>query len=65
MNDTPKWAYRCTICGAMLNPGGPVYLVGEREGARDPARYLLGFHPEPGNYDLIAPPEVAFDDGER
>lgn len=51
--------YSCPQCGAALNPGGVVTLVASRPGVRA----LLGFHPEPGNYQLYVPPGVEVPDG--
>ena len=56
-----RWRYCCPACGSQLNPAGVVTLVGVRGGAQ----MLLGFHPEPGNYELFAPPEARFESGDR
>jgi hypothetical protein len=55
------WTFSCPHCGAVLNPAGVVTLVASRDGTR----LLLGFHPEPGNYQLFLPPGAALNDGEE
>lgn len=55
------WHYHCTRCHAMLNPGGIVTLVAMKGGTQ----LLVGFHPEPGNYELYTPPGTAFEHGSR
>jgi hypothetical protein len=54
------WTYRCPRCNGVVNPAGIVHLLGLRGGAQ----MLIGFHPEPGNYELFAPPEAAFERGD-
>jgi len=44
-----------------LNPSGVVMLVA----AKDGPRMLIGFHPEPGNYQLFLPLGVTVQDGEE
>jgi len=46
------WTYSCPVCGSPLNPGEWVVLCAEREGHR----FLAGFHPQPGNYEVELPP---------
>ena len=55
-----SWEYRCSKCGSMLNPGNMVTLVAINGGAQ----MLVGFHPDPGNYDLYKPPEAEFEQGD-
>jgi hypothetical protein len=53
--------YRCTACGSVVSPGGQmVVLVGIFGGAQ----MLIGFHPEPGNYELYAPPGAELERGD-
>jgi hypothetical protein len=61
VDDRNAWRYCCTNCGSMLNPAGVVTLVGVFGGAQ----MMIGFHPEPGNYELFAPPEARFERGDR
>ena len=56
-----EWTFSCPRCGAVVNPSGVVTLVAARGGVR----LLLGFHPEPGNYQLFLPPGAALRDGEE
>jgi len=56
-----KWKYECPLCGADVNPAGPVTLVAVREGVRT----LFGFHPEPGNYENYMPEGMPYIPGER
>jgi len=46
------WTYSCPMCAALLNPGERVVLCAEREDHR----FLAGFHPQPGNYEVELPP---------
>jgi len=46
------WTYSCPRCGSLLNPGERVVLCAEREGHR----FLAGFHPQLGNYEVDLPP---------
>jgi hypothetical protein len=45
----------------MLNPERAVILLAEREGRR----VLVGFHPEPGNYEVHLPPGFRAEPGSR
>jgi hypothetical protein len=45
----------------MLNPDETVVLVAT-QGTR---RVLIGFHPQPGNFDVFLPPDVTLAEGER
>ena len=56
-----SWTYSCPRCGAMLNPGETVVLVAT-QGAR---RLLIGFHPQPGNFEVYLPPDVTLAEGEH
>jgi len=55
------WHYHCRRCNSMLNPGGIVTLVAMKGGTQ----LLVGFHPEPGNYEMYTPPGVDFVHGDR
>lgn len=55
------WTYACPFCDAKLNPERAVILVGEQ----GEQRVLIGFHPEPGNYELYLPPEVTLREGDH
>jgi len=48
------WTYACPACGAFLNPGESVILVG----VQDDRRTLMAFNPEPGNYEIHVPPHT-------
>ena len=56
-----KWTYSCPHCKAMLNPQDAIILVAEFEGRT----WLVGFHPEPGEYEVFVPPGVKIAMGER
>jgi len=56
-----SWSYACPWCGAMLNPDKTIILTASRGGKR----ILIGFHPEPGNYQLFLPPGVAIEEGDH
>jgi hypothetical protein len=45
----------------VLNPEETVVLIGA-QGVR---RMLMGFHPEPGNYEIIVPPGTVIEPGSR
>lgn len=53
--------YSCPSCHAGLNPDNTIMLVGEHGGDRS----LVGFHPEPGNYEVFSPPDVEVPHGSR
>lgn len=55
------WTYTCPFCGALLNPERAVILVG----GQGDQRVLIGFHPEPGNYELFLPPEATLREGDH
>jgi hypothetical protein len=56
-----RWTYACPSCGAMLNPDETVILLGVHGGRRA----LIGFHPEPGNYEIHVPPGTEVEPGAR
>jgi hypothetical protein len=55
------WTYSCPHCGAVLNPEGPIVLRAESEGRR----LRVGFHPQPGNYEVELPPGETMAPGSR
>ena len=55
------WTYLCPHCGSMLNPREAIILVGER----GDERYLVGFHPSPGNYEIYFPSTAEVVEGEE
>lgn len=56
-----SWSYSCPWCGSMLNPDKTIILTA----ARGEDRVLIGFHPEPGNYELFLPPNVTISEGDH
>ena len=54
-----RWTYACPHCAAMLNPDETIVLIGEC----GPHRVLMGFHPEPGNYQGYLPPGLELQEG--
>lgn len=54
-----RWVYACPQCDAMLNPDETIVLIGEC----GPHRILIGFHPEPGNYQAYLPPGIELQEG--
>ena len=56
-----SWSYACPWCGAMLNPDKTIILTA----AQGDRRVLIGFHPEPGNYELFLPPDVTIEEGDH
>ena len=56
-----KWSYSCPHCQAMLNPQDAIILVA-RFGEQV---WLVGFHPEPGHYEVYVPPGVDVIPGDR
>ena len=56
-----SWTYSCPWCGAMLNPDSTIVLMA----ARGDKRLLIGFHPEPGNYEIYLPPDATLKEGEH
>lgn len=55
------WTYSCPHCAATLNPDRNIVLRAEREDRR----ILVGFHPQPGNYEVYLPPGVEVEPGSR
>lgn len=55
------WTYSCPHCRGMLNPEDNVVLRAEREDHR----FLAGFHPQPGNYEVELPPGEEMPKGTR
>lgn len=53
------WTYSCPHCAATLNPDRNIVLRAEREDRR----ILVGFHPQPGNYEVELPPGEAMEPG--
>ena len=53
------WTYSCPHCGATLNPHETIVLRAEGAGRR----FLVGFHPQPGNYDVDLPEGETIDPG--
>ncbi|MBN2497576.1 MAG: hypothetical protein JXR96_23485 [Deltaproteobacteria bacterium] len=60
-----SWTYACPECEAMLNPSDTIVLVAQPAGAEEGRRVLIGFHPEPGNYQISIPPGVVLKRGSR
>ncbi len=50
--------YNCPHCQAVLNPHQTIMLVA----AKGDSRILIGFHPEPGNYEFYLPDGVRIED---
>ena len=55
------WTYSCPHCAATLNPKDTIVLRAER----DDHRFLVGFHPQPGNYEVDLPEGEALAPGSR
>ena len=51
--------YSCPACQAVLNPNETIMLVA----VKGPTRILIGFHPEPGNYEFYLPRGVRIEEG--
>ena len=56
-----KWKYSCPHCEASLNPEERVVLRVEN----GEQRFLAGFHPQPGNYEVDLPPGEEMESGSR
>ena len=54
-----EWRFNCPKCGAGINPGGIVTLIA----TRGDVAVMIGFNPEPGNYDLYLPLGIALPPG--
>ena len=52
-----EWSYSCPHCQVNLNPAGTIVLVAER--------LMVGFHQQPGNYQMYLPPGFTATPGER
>jgi len=52
--------YGCPRCGAHLNPGPRIILLGRYRGECG----LFAFNPEPGNYDTDLPGNISIEPGE-
>ena len=57
-----SWSYSCPRCGGTLSPDRSVMLCGARG---DGNRVLIGFHPQPGNYEIYIPPDADIKDGDK
>lgn len=55
-----SWLYICPHCNALLNPNKTLILLAEH----DKRRMLVGFHPEPGNYEIYFPADANLDEGQ-
>ena len=55
------WTYSCPHCSATLNPKDTIVLRAEQDGRR----FLVGFHPQPGNYEVELPPGEEMAPGTR
>lgn len=55
------WTYHCPKCDALLNPDRSIILLAEH----DDRQHLIGFHPEPGNYEIYIPPGTEPQTGDR
>ena len=53
--------YRCPKCKAMLNPDRSVILTA----THGDICVLIGFHPQPGNYEVYLPPGVRAKKGSK
>jgi hypothetical protein len=47
-----NWTYTCPHCNALLNPDDKIVLCAQGDGRT----LLVGFHPQPGNYEVELPP---------
>ena len=57
-----SWSYSCPKCEGALSPDRSVMLCGARGDGR---KVLIGFHPQPGNYEIYLPPETEITKGDR
>lgn len=55
-----SWLYICPYCNARLNPNQTLILLAEH----DSLRILVGFHPEPGNYEIYFPADAGLKQGQ-
>jgi hypothetical protein len=56
-----RWTYSCPHCEAILNPDDTITLLAISENRR----LLVGFHPQPGNYEVYLPPGEEIEPGSR
>lgn len=56
-----SWTYSCPKCEANLNPDQTIILTA----AHGERKILIGFHPQPGNYQIHLPPGVTVEEGSR
>ena len=56
-----SWSYSCPKCGVNLNPDRAIILIGSYE----EKRVLIGFNPQPGNYEIYLPPGIDVPPGSR
>jgi hypothetical protein len=56
-----SWTYGCPHCNSVVNPDETVILVA----VHDNMRFLIGFHPAPGNYTIYLPPGIQLDHGSQ
>lgn len=56
-----KWTYSCPHCRATLNPDETIILLARC----DDRQLLIGFHPQPGNYEVYLPPGEEIASGTR
>lgn len=47
-----SWTYGCPHCKSVVNPDETIILVA----VQDHMKFLIGFHPAPGNYTIYLPP---------
>lgn len=56
-----SWTYGCPYCQSVVNPDETVILVAVQK----QMKFLIGFHPAPGNYTIYLPPGVELDRGDQ
>ncbi len=54
-----QWSYGRPECKARLDPDRIIVLVAHHE----EQRMLVGFHPDPGDYEVFVPPGTAVEEG--
>ncbi len=47
-----SWTYGCPHCNSVVNPDETIILIA----IQDNMKFLIGFHPAPGNYTIYLPP---------
>jgi len=55
------WTYSCPKCQSVVNPDETVILVC----GRGDWKFLIGLHPQPGNYTVYMPPGAELESGLR